>query len=210
MGNPFEVIATHDTEKMRSLLDSGLNVNKRRLFGDSLIERAMKDRVFNMVMLLYQRGANIESIRDMYDDLFFCDSQANMEAILLTQTSGIIEKYSEDHAKEQVYVFGFEYRYDYGSVIISLNTRAAFESTLLEYRKRYPKEYKSKSSIESLKYNPGDWKYQALKSLTIITSIRQGAFGEALRNVLRRLTENHAFECIHKTADFRHDIWEYD
>lgn len=210
MEDPFNIIKTHDIDKMKTLLDNGVNVNKKKLFGSTLIEEAMANGVFNMAMILYQYNADIKKVKNMYNDVIFCEDENEIANVLYERTVHAIKEFSKDHKMSKIYVFGYEYRYEYGSILISLNCEEGFKETLKHYQENYPESYNDKESIEGLKYNPGDWSFQDFKSFTILTKENEQKYTETLKKVLNKLNDEKVFDDLNKSDNFSYDIYEYD
>ncbi len=76
--------------------------------------------------------------------------------VLLRLSSAAIRRFAYEHRDKRFYAFAFDLNAEYGNVLLSANTEAAFEETAEQYVKDW--NYSEEQLVE-LKRNVGDWHY---------------------------------------------------
>ena len=210
MKNPFKVIEAYNIEKMKYLLDKGLDVNKKNFWGVSLIEKALKDKIYNIAQVLYQYDADINKIKNNYSDVIFFDNEKQMEDQLFIEVTNSLKIFAKSNNGDRFYGFAFEYRYEYGSILFSLNSIEDFNNTPKEYQDESPKEYNDEKSISELKWNPSDWKYQAFHICNYLVKFNEKIFLSIINKVKDRMKKEQIFNKMKITNDFNIIISNYD
>ncbi len=81
---------------------------------------------------------------------------------LLKFTQTEVEKFLEQNPKKVFYAFAYDCVAAEKSLYLCFNTEEDFAKTLKEYQDgKYSDEYQKEDEIFQLKYNTGDWDYQA-------------------------------------------------
>ncbi|MDR2639194.1 MAG: hypothetical protein LBC09_05100 [Helicobacteraceae bacterium] len=221
---------TYDT--LDEALKSGMSLSKRK----ELMKKACETLTDDFVALLFNYDTPIPQsyiTRYPYHQAYKCKTKENFfERLYLEldrytegRKNGELPKtyrsdgkpwFSDDiYARDQIYILGFEYRYEYGSVILTSNRIGEFYDTVAKYAKKYPDKYtdceENRERLESLKYNAGDFnRDRDGRYYTFFVKIDKEGFRNTLLEVLERGESEGLFDRFAKTADFKYDIWEYD
>lgn len=72
---------------------------------------------------------------------------------LLISWGKAIQRFAEEHKDKRFYVFGIQ-----GFSLVA-NSEESFNRTLEDYRKKFPNKYVAESTVEKLRFSPGDFAF---------------------------------------------------
>jgi hypothetical protein len=129
-------------DDLKKKLDSGMNIILRKYYM-KIFCKQKQQAGNNSIMLLYNHNVPIpREYIDQYENMFVCENENDFFELLYKVMKLRIGKINKMiKAYDAVYVLGFEYRYEYASVILSYNTINEFKMTLDEYLKISPQYY---------------------------------------------------------------------
>ncbi len=210
MSDTFSAVQSGDAETLKTLLQKGQSPNKRKLFGKSLIEIAVENRYWNIVLILFQYGANIEKVKYKVNPTSYFTTQTEFEEYVFFVTHQNLLDFYQKHRKVVFNSFCFEYRYEYGSLLLSLDSVSNYEKQVKKYQKENPEKYKCPKEIERLRYCTGNWKYQAANSYNLMVMFSEMEFVQSINRVLLKLKNEKIFEKLMISEDFIAVALEYE
>lgn len=109
---------------------------------------------------------------------------ARIKAEITRFTNVEVERFLLSHPDKTFYAFAFDTHAEYAELNLCFNTESDFQRCLAYYQSgEWAASYQSPEAIQELKFNTGDWAYQCVSTLYVLSE-------DELQTIYERLSED--------------------
>lgn len=145
-----------------------------------------------------------------------------IKAEIMRFTTVEVERFLLSHPDKTFYAFAFDTNAEYAELNLCFNTELDFQRCLAYYQSgKWATSYQNPEAIQELKFNTGDWEYQCVSTLYVLSEdelqvIQQrlpeddfseweaivGQIRSIFSECLLQFTQTEVYQAIPKTDDF--------